>query len=402
MTSVFRVLFDIFVYYTLTGVYMQALCDRMPLALGLALLCVSLLLYGVCCVKGWLKKGRAVLFLLPLICILSKPSVAQLIQLLPAWLYGCIVLIRNLADMDYKSFHKWFGKSLLLLVCALIPLIFMAKPVFRLAANMAGYLMMVIATGVLCLRSLRDRSGGLWQLAVISLFTAACVILCWLGIPQKLLQLCRDHIILGIIAALARLFSFLTFTSPGEQENTGEQLNGELTKKTSIQSQGFEISGSYSMDEAVLTWLETFFYVILAIVLVWITVKLVVSLIKSLKENEKPKTQYAWKDEVIRVRHTDGGKESMHHRRPRDPKAAVRYYYWRYMQECAKRGIVIEKGWTAEQISKASCGRFSESDVSAMLELYSPIRYDDNAQVSPRQAKQAARLWQKLRRNGSE
>ena len=68
------------------------------------------------------------------------------------------------------------------------------------------------------------------------------------------------------------------------------------------------------------------------------------------------------------------------------------------MCECTKRGIKIRKGWTAEDLSQASTGLFRPADITAMQQLYMPVRYDDHAKVNLADVKEAARLWQELKK----
>jgi len=402
MASVYRMIFDISVYYAVTGIYLQVFCHKLPFVPGLVLLCLSMLLYGMCTVKAWMKKGRFCIFLIPLIGILFRPSIVDVIHFLPAWIYGSVVLIQDRAQMDYDAFRKRFVKSFALMAGALIPALLMVQPVLKLIGNVLGYLSMVIVCGVLCLRTLQDREGGLQQLLIISLFTLACVALCYFGIPQKLLELFRDYVLLGILSALGRLASLFTPGNQGVQEQSKEQLETGLRQNNQTQGRPFEIVGEYSVNETVITWIETVFYLIAAAVIAVILVKLTIGLVKSLKQGEKPEKQYAWKDEVVRLREADSGNGNKRRRKPRDSRMVVRYYYWRYMQECAKRGIRVKKGWTVEDLGKASLDNFPQADIAAMQELYCPVRYDDQTEVTSKQAREAARLWQNLKKNKQE
>ena len=47
MTSVFRMLFDISVYYAVTGIYLQAISGKVPFVPCSVLLCVSILAFGI-------------------------------------------------------------------------------------------------------------------------------------------------------------------------------------------------------------------------------------------------------------------------------------------------------------------------------------------------------------------
>lgn len=402
MASVYRMIFDISVYYAVTGIYLQVFCHKLPFAPGLVLLCLSMLLYGMCAVRQWIKKARPFIFLIPLIGICFRPAIVDVIHFLPAWIYGSVVLLQDRAQMDYNTFQKRFFKSFAFMACALIPSLLMAQPVFNLIGNMIGYLCVVIVCGVLCLRTLQDRDGGLHQLLVVSLFTLICFALCYFGIPQKLLELFRDYVLLGILGALGRLASLFAPANPGVQEQSKEQLETGLRQSNQTQGRFFEIAGEYAVNQTVIGWIETVFYLIAAIVITVILVKLTIGLVKSLKQSEKPRKQYGWKDEVVHLRESDSINGNKRRRKPRDSRMAVRYYYWRYMRECTKRGICVKKGWTAEDLGKASLGCFSQADIVAMQELYRPVRYDDHTEVTSKQAREAAKLWQNLKKNKQE
>lgn len=397
MTSVFRMLFDISVYYAVTGIYLQAISGKVPFVPGFVLLCISVVAFGVFLLKDWAGKYKVLLFLLPLLCLIFQPAISQVIQLLPAWLYAGVVLTKDLGDIDLKALKSRLVKAILLLFGCLLPLVLVAQPAFRFLGNMLPYVIVMIAGAVLCFRSFHDRSGGLEHLVVVSSFTAVCTALCYLRLPQSLLTFFRDRVLLKILDALGNLFSFIRLNQLEEQKK-GTGYRTEL--KGAAEEDPFAgRMGQFHMSETTISWLKTIFYVLLGIAIVVIAALLVVRLVKSLRQLEKPERQRAWKDQVVHIRKTDDSAGSKHRRRFGDHRMAVRYYYWRYMRECAKRGINIEKGWTAEDLASVSCDKFVREDVVAMQMLYNPVRYDAQTDVTANQAKQAAKLWQKLKRN---
>lgn len=396
MTSVFRILFDISVYYAITGIYLQAFFDKMPFVRCFVLLCLAVLLFGVFESKK-LQKYRLFFFALPLLGILFRPAVIDVVQLIPVWLYAGVVLKRNLAGTNMKAFTARFGKSFLLIVGLMLPLILLALPIFKFFVNVLGYLIIMLLTGVACFRSLHDHDGGIRHLIIVSIFTAVCGLLCYFQIPQTLLILFRDHVLLEIVAAVGRLFGFVKISTPAEQSKQQGGYQTELKAETGNKPV-FEKLGPFSLSDTAVYWMKTIFYVILGIAIAVVVIVLVVRLIEGLRQIDQPEKQKRWKDDIERIRKTDRKESRKNHRRFGGHRLTVRYYYWRYMRECEKRGIVLEKGWTVENLADVSSNQFPVADLIAMQKLYNPVRYDDRMEVTSAHAKQAAKLWQNLKK----
>jgi len=398
MTSVFRILFDISVYYGVTGIYLQAFADKMPFIPGFIFLFAAVLLYGVFESRDKLQKYKAYLFALPLLGALFRPALIDLVQIIPVWLYAGIVLTKNLAGTDMKAFTARFVKAFLLIVGLSLPLVLLALPIFAFFVNVLGYVIMMLVTGVICFRSLHDHGGGIHHLVVISLFAAVCGVLCYFQIPQTLLTLFRDHVILEIVAAVGSLFGFVTITGSNEQQKNKGGYQTDLKASTDTEPL-LNKAGPFSLSDTAVYWMKTIFYVILGIVILVIVILLVIRLIEGLRKMDQPEKQRAWKDVVSRARKTDSNEPRKRRRKFGAHRLTVRYYYWRYMRECEKRGITVEKGWTVEDLSKVSNGQFLFEDITAMQQLYIPVRYNDRMEVTSLHAKQAAKLWNNLKKN---
>lgn len=395
MVPVFRMIFDISVYYTISGIYLQAFCQESPAFVGLLLLCVSMLLFGVLSVKFPSAKWRSTVFLLPLGLLLLKPGMAQLIQAIPAWSYSSVVLMTNRADVDYSVFCKRIFKAFGLLVLSLIPVLLALKPVFVYVGNVLVYFILALVSGVACLRNLRDRTGGLGHMAVVSLFATVCGLLVYFRIPQTILSFIHKGILFGL-QQLEKLGDLLPiYLNPVEKKNV--KADGSVVMET---SQGFDVSaGDHSISEEVIKWVEVILSVAVTILAMILLIKLLTGIIKGLQKTENRQQLQHWDDEVVRI-HSDGqeGKGAKKRKKPGNHRLTVRYYYWKYMQECRRRGIQIQKGWTAEDLSHAGVDQFRNTDLLAMQQLYVPLRYNENAKASAADAKEAARLWHEMKK----
>lgn len=395
MVPAFRILFDVSVYYTVSGIYLQAFCQKVPLLAGYLLLCAAVIFYSILSV--WKPGNRFVMFvfLIPVAVLVFRPDVMQLLQIVAAWFYAGFTQITNRADAEYRWFFKRIWKGLALVGMSLIPVALAIKPVFLYLENVLFYFIMAILCSVICLRCLRDRIGGMRQMGLIFGFAATCGVLVYFHIPQFLLLSVRNGIIF-LLYQLETLFHLIpTFSTPNQQSNSRPD-NGLADGKSGVWFAGAGDSGSNPMVIILIEVLLSLVVTAAALYLLW---KLLYGLIKDMKKTEERKPIYRWNDEVVRLRMTDNEEKAAKRRKKSgSSQQLVRYYYWKYMCECTKRGIKIRKGWTAEDLSRASTELFRPADITAMQQLYMPVRYDDHAKVNPADVKEAARLWQELKK----
>ena len=397
MAPIYRMMFEVSVYYTVSGIYLQALFGKQPSMTGALLILAAMLLFGVCSEREQLRKWRMLPLLLPAAMLFFRPGIEPFIQALPAWIYPAMMLSRDMGEIDYAAFQKKMYKSLLVIAVSLIPVFLMAKPALQLLGNMLIYVVFMMVSAIICMRCLRDRTGGLQHFAVISLFTVACGILDYFRVPQWLLNFLRDGA-LRCLSYFEDLASFLPTFKPREPGKKTGQVSTTTAEKTKLP---WDLSGDgYESSETLNKIIETILFIAIVTVIVIFVVKLLIDLIKNMKETESSPREQKWKDEVVHLRLSDkDGKGSKKRWKPTDHRLAVRYYYWKYMQECAKRGILVRKEWTAEELAEASMNQFQQADILAMQKLYLPIRYREMGEVTASQAREAARLWHNLKKS---
>jgi len=158
-------------------------------------------------------------------------------------------------------------------------------------------------------------------------------------------------------------------------------------------------SEDHAYNAVFLKWLETIVSIALIGLALFLVIKLLIGIIRGLQKSEARQQPQNWNDEVVRLRAGGPTNAAGKRKRPGNPKMAVRYYYWKFMQECSKRGVQIQKGWTAEELCRATEGQFQNAEVLALHRLYIPVRYDDRADVSTADAREAARLWHELKKS---
>lgn len=400
MAFVYRLIFDISVYYIITGVYLPIWFQTRPFGPGLLLLCLALLMYGWLYSKKMLGRWRSFLLLIPAAMIFFRPELGDWIHFLPAWGYCSFLLINDRADMEYNVFYNRVFKSVMLVVLLLVPAFFTAIKRDGVFRYIPGYVLLYVISGAACLRSLRDRDGSVRHLLVILAFVAACAVLYYLRIHQLLITLFSDYILKGLVYAVGSVviwFLSLLVGSERSSEITGAQ------QREPVQQQGSTVVAGvpFTVDERVAKWVDIVLYAALGAAALVLLIKLIKYLIKSGKQVEDGKPQSVWKEEVSYLRKPPGSSRRKR-KKTQDPRMAVRYYYWRYMSECEKRGIAVRKGWTCEELGEASEACFLKEDIAAMQKLYGPVRYDDGCTVTGKQARQAAKLWQSLKKSKME
>lgn len=400
MAIAYRLIFEISVYYTLTGVYLQALLEAEPSLAGMVLLCLAIALCALFTVKGAPALWRG-LMLLPALTLLFRPGWLGMLHLLPPWLYCAVMILGQRADTDYKAFRRRFSRSFLLLLLAALPLA--GRPnAGSMLGNVAVYLIIQLLSGIACLRFLRDRQDGYRHLLSMAAVAVLCLILTGLRVPQFLLKICNDYVLQVVwrgIALLASLVAYCIF----EGFKWLLSINGtppEIIRNNSAMTTTAEIIGvdtsALMSDSGGMLWLEIAVYILLAIAILIAAFFLVRQLVRQGLRLHRTDKNTLWTEERSTIQKGSGAPKRRR-RRPQDPRQAVRYYYALYVSECGRRGVKVQPDWTCEDVSRASEGCFSPHDIGSLTQLYQPARYS-SSQVTNQQVRKAAKLWQNIKK----
>ena len=210
MIIVYKLLFDLSVYYAISGYYLLLFAGKDVPFLGFALLAVSLILYQLASAKWQDSRWNMGIFLIPALTLLVTQDWICLIHLLPAWIYISYCAISKKAGTDYTLFRRRFGRSVLLLILLILPLFYEPMAVQALSAS-AVYIWIQLVVGTACIRCLREKKEDLRQLIILFVCTPACGVLTWLGIPQFIMRCINDYVLQVLVNGLMLLGALLAF-----------------------------------------------------------------------------------------------------------------------------------------------------------------------------------------------
>lgn len=407
MVETYKLVFDLALYFTLSGYYLIIGAHVGPSAPGFLALCAAAGLDAILRTRGVYGRRQRFLRLLPLFLPLSafflRPALWQALQLIPAWIYLGWSVLTDRVSLRYDGFRTHFSFGLRALLLLAFGPIF--SPQFGGALlRSVPYLVLMLGCGVCLLRMLREaRAEGMRQGVYIAVFVFVCAGLTVGKAPQLLVKaagyLWRYALApLIFVAALAfaalfygayLLLRWLVLRAQGKSE----PLN--IDARSAAQMMGLE--DQYDAYTANLEWLRWLLLVLAVCILVFFLIRFFRRLMGekvSTAGNVSP-----WREtrgaasKAVSSPHLSGLM------RPREPRLAVRYYYARFLAECRRRGLAIPDGSTVTELCKTCAPGFPGADPSVLCELYSPARYSDRSAVSPSDARRAAETWKELKRS---
>ena len=406
MAECYKLLFDLSLFYTVFGYYLSLAAKTPPSAFCFLSLAASIFLDAFLRSRSLYEKApralRLLPLLLPLLALLSRPSTAQMLHALPVWLYLCFTMCTDRVYTDYDSFRSHFSFGMWMLVLMVF------GPVFpgRFSISLVGavpYLTCMLFCGVCLLRMLREeRPDGLRQAIYMAVFIVISVCLTIGKAPQLLLKVVgfiyRNMIApliyaaaIGISALLYVLYLIASWLISRTKGNP-EPLKIDLQSGAEMMGLGEEYQ-EYTAD---LRWLKV---LLIAFAIAILLLILFLVFRRLLGDQSSKRDASPWKE------HEDAAASSMMPQRkpgfmrPRDPRLAVRWYYWRFLSECRRRGISITDGMTASELALACADAFPGADPAALTELYLPARYDPLGEISSDDARCASDLWHALKRS---
>ena len=402
MAYVYKLIFDISVYYGISGYYMILYMDAAPSLAGMLLLVAAIVSYRLVSEKYPDSRWKNLLLLLPGIALLFSSGLVPAFHLLPAWCYGAYCVITEKKQLTYPAFRKSFGRRLILLAVFIPPLI--NEPMAEAAlSNSAIYVILWLFAGVSCSRCLREKQENLRQMLVPLGAIALCGILTYFGVPQFLVKCLNDYVIqvlingLLIIGLLFASLIFALFDWLMSINGPPKHSNGIALETDSIaQIMGIDPSEMKTAD-ADFFWLNMIGYIVGALAILVVLIILIRKLVKSAKNRLHKDNQKSWSVER-QLLHNNKKERKLSRRKLQNPRETVRYYYARYMRECNKRGVKVQKHWTSEELAVASKPYFAEDDILQMEGAYRQARYNPNADITAQDAKLASKLWQNFKK----
>ena len=405
MAGVLKILFDLSLYYTLTGFYLICVSGQAPSAVCfLALVCCASVdaLLRTRGVKNRLL--RSLPFLLPFLALPARPGLIPFLHCVPAWAYVALSCLTERLEVRYDGFRTHFGfglKCLLLLVLG--PLF---PGVLKDAAlGTVPYLVLMLVTGVCLLRLLREgRSGGVRQALYMAVFVLVCAGLTLGHAPQLLLKgvgllwraVVAPAVFLVAVVLAAALYIFYLLAKWLVARAQGETPPLDLSLQSTAEMLGIE--DQYKQYTADLRWLKT---LLLVLFCAFLAFALFLLFRRLLGDRLRPSDRVEKAEKRAVLPGAAASERSPGRIRPREPRLAVRWYFARFLDECVRRGMALERGMTVSEVCERSEALFPGADVRALSALYLPARYQAANAVTREDARRAAEAWNALRRSES-
>ena len=404
MPVFYKLLFDLSLYYTLTGFYLRCVSGNTPsAACFLALtVCAAVSVY----LRSRHVKSRllrALPLLLPLAALLTRPGLISLLHCVPAWAYLAFSIMTDRTEISYNAFRHHFGFGLKCLLLLVLGPLFPTQ-LSQAALGTIPYLVLMLVSGVCMLRVLREKHGnGIRQGLYMTVFVLLCAGLT-LGHAPQILAKGMGYVYRGIVAPAvfllavalaAALYIFYLLAKWLVAKAPGENPPLELSLQSMADAMGLE--SQYEIYTADLRWLKTLLTVLFAAFLAFLLFLLFRHLLGE-RSAAAPRALAPEKRSVL-----SGGqvKRAPGRLRPRDPRLAVRWYYARFLEECGRRGMHMTRGMTVTEVSTLAAPLFPGADVDALAELYVPARYHLSRRVTKEEARLASEAWNALRRTES-
>lgn len=401
MTGVYKLIFDLSVYYSLIGFYANLAFGSAPSMLGFALLCVVVGAYTFLAGKGADERVRMAVLALPFIALIFWPGIWPAIHLLPAWFYTGWSLVTGKTETIYEEFrsHFSFGFGIQAFI---LPAFLFAKAAPSAFVDAVPYLTLLLSSGVCLLRMLREETkSGTKQALFIMSFVAGCAILTIGRAPHMVMAvikflyqnviavaiLCTVLTIGVVFFALFRFIFWLIGLLGGKNENPPEMNLMSAAEMMGLEEEFVDTSGD-------IAWLRILGYVLITAVIILL---LFLLFRKLLGHGSREKKRDPWTDQRESVE-PGARRRRRSLTRPRDPRLAVRYYYGRFMDECRKRGMTVKPSLTNEELTHASRMYFPGGDPGKLAEVYAPARYCERGTVTPADVDRAQAAWSRLKK----
>lgn len=405
MATFYKLLFDLSLYYTLTGFYLRCVSGKAPSAACFLALtaCAAVAVFLLRVRNAQSRLLRALPLPLPLAALLTHPGLIPFLHCLPAWAYLAFSIMTDRTEISYNAFRHHFGfglKCLLLLVFGpLFP-----TQLSQAALGTIPYLVLMLVSGVCMLRVLREKHGnGIRQGLYMTVFVLLCAGLTLGHAPQMLAKgmgyvyrgIVAPAVFLLAVALAAALYIFYLLAKWLVAKAQGENPPLELSLQSMADAMGLE--SQYKAYTTDLRWLKTLLIVLFAAFLAFLLFLLFRRLLGE-RSAAAPRALAPEKRSVL-----SGGqvKRAPGRLRPRDPRLAVRWYYARFLEECGRRGMHMTRGMTVAEVSTLAAPLFPGADVDALAKLYVPARYHLSRRVTKEEARLASEAWNILRRSES-
>ena len=405
MTELYKLVFDLALYETLSSFLLVLFGQRGPSAVGFIALALAVLLDAL--LRRWKKREGILLYLpllLPVAAFFFRPSLSQILQLLPAWAYVSWSILTDRVSTEYEDFKSRFGFSLRMLLILNVG-IFSPSNLGLAALRTIPYLVLMLVVGVCLLRMLREkRPEGVRQGLYMSGFMLLCAGLTLGRAPQLLVAALSlfyrkliAPLLFGLAMAFAGLFYVIYFVLEWLASHFGSNEDPPVLEMEGVA----EMMGlDDTMQEIAPShpWMRYVWIALGAVLIALLVFFLFRRLMgqKAKKEGPSPYQEYREKSAPIQRTPRLSGPF-----RPRDPRLAVRFYFARFLSECRRRGLVLPKGLTAEEVADYCSHSFPGADPMKLVKLYRPARYSEVQPVTREDVSMASQAWNELKKTST-
>ena len=410
MTEVCKLLFDLSLWFTLSGFYLRLAAGVGPSLWGFLALSAAVCLDALVRRRALPARRAGFLRLLPLfpplLSFLAPLTLWQALQLLPVWGYLGWSFRTDRVAISYDGFRSHFSFCLKLLLLLIFGPLFPGRFGGALLASVP-YLVAMLAFGVCLLRSLREQKpSGLRQGVYIALFLLVCAGLTLGKAPQLLLQaagMIWQYALAPLIFAAAIVFAgvfygvYLLLRWLVERaQGSGEPFSPDIQGAAEAIGMGEE----YAAVKANAAWLRVLLIILAVCLLLFLLYRMFRRMLGDPARDAKANPWTA-RDGLRSPASPQLRRGFQALLRPKDPRLAIRYDFARFLAECRRRGFSPPKSMTAAELASHSAERFPGADPAALAALYTPARYSARERVTSEDARRCAVLLRELKHSVS-
>ena len=410
MTAITKLLFDLCFYYTLSGYFVFLVTENSPSIWGIPIIiAVNIAFYlirrgisggGEQESDSRLRVLKLVFMALPALFFMLSPSLWQIIQFLPAWLYSCVILWSGRYVVSYMEFENHFSFTGKFYFLMFIGIAFLHRIPEALSGSIP-YFSLYILSGIFLMRVLRaeGKLSALNNAAVLIALLAAAVAITVFRAPQlvsAVLSFLYNNVVIWVLTGLAMvvagigygfyyLFAFLVSIfgrEPVEPDLEFGEMAQEILGAEIVENQGLP-----------LVWLKVALLTLLAIAII---ITLILICRRLLGSKAAAKTESAYKVEQERLERKASSKAGGRFR-PKDPRLAVRWYYRKYLKEGVSRGGYLTPPDTSRSVQKKFAHYFTAETSGELREVYIKSRYSQKSSIENSDANEAQELWKTLK-----
>ncbi len=405
MIEFYKLIFDMTLIYELFGFYFKVIFHVRP-SVGGFLLLVSAVLLDVFLRSRDARRGiwKFLPLALPLAIFYYRPSVWQLVQFVPIWAFIGASIWTDRVFTTYDGFKDHFAFAGKLQFIYIPSLAFWERVPGGLQVAVP-YLLMMLVMGVCLMRMLREKETNSPKQAIyMAVFLVLSALLTVGGVPQMLVRgigFVYHNVIAPLLMAAATavtaigyVFVMLARWLLSLRKGTGPAPGGSETPPA-----WYDASRQYELVDVNSDWLK---YILIGIAALLAVLFIVLILRKMLGEKSGDAAEPERDERIERATEQTVKPRAVLGIRPRNPRLAVRYYYGKFLSECARRGEELPTGLTATELAAYCADRFPGVDPHALAAIYAPARYSSRESVTAADVDGAAEAWRALKRTRPE